>query len=192
MKQKTSDSGKSFRKKHFTARSFLAGSGHFILNIPRLVRAVRSDRVKGQFAEKIMLAVTAVNECRYCTRYHTDMAQETGVDQTTIDHILESDIDAAVNEMERPALVFAQRYAEADGEPGSEAHSELRQAYGSETAADVLGLVRAIYYGNLLGNTFDALTFAVGQLAGRSCGQLSRGNVGAREIVTRLRNSCPI
>lgn len=35
-----------------------------------------------------MFAVTVVNECQYCTRYHTDVARETGIDQTTIDHIL--------------------------------------------------------------------------------------------------------
>lgn len=192
MKEKSQNSEKSFRKKRFTARSFLKSLGHFIQNIPRLVRAVRADRVDDQFAEKIMLAVTAVNECRYCTRYHTDMAQETGVDRATIDYILESDIDAAVNETERPALIFAQQYAEANGDPRSEALSELRAAYGSETANDVLAIVRAIYFGNLTGNTFDALRFAVGQLACRSCARLSREDLGASDILNRLRNSCPI
>ena len=192
MKEKPPNSDKSFRKKRFTARSLPRAIAHFMQNIPGLVRALRADRVDAQFAEKIMLAVTAVNECRYCTRYHTDMAQETGVDQATIDHILESDIDAAVNETERPALVFAQQYAEANGDPHSETLSDLRAAYESETANDVLAFVRAIYFGNLSGNTFDAITFAVGQLAGRSCGQLSREDVGARDILNRLRNSCPI
>lgn len=192
MKEKPQYSDKHFRKKRFTPRSFLNGLGHFIKNLPRLVRAMRADRVDEQFAEKIMLAVTAVNECRYCTRFHTDMAQETGVDQATIDDILDSDIDAAVNETERPALVFAQQYAEADGDPSSEALSELRAAYGSETATDVLAFVRAIYFANLSGNTVDALLFAAGQRARRSCDQLGRGEVFARKLFNRLQNSCPI
>jgi AhpD family alkylhydroperoxidase len=191
MTEQSPNPSESFRKKRFTPHSFLSGVWDFIQNIPRLVRAVRADRVDAQFAEKIMLAVTAVNECRYCTRYHTSMAQETGIDQSTIDLILESDIDTAVDETEKAALVFAQRYAEANGDPPSVALSELRAAYGSETARDVQAFVRAIYFGNLSGNTVDALKFAAARRANRSLAVLSRQCVSARDVFTRLRNACP-
>lgn len=192
MGENTPKPNDTFSKKRFTARSFLKSSGEFIRNIPRLVRAVRADRVDAQFAEKIMLAVTAVNECRYCTRYHTSVAQETGVDQSTIDRILESDIDTAVTETEKPALVFAQRYAEANGAPSTEARSALRAAYGSGTAADVRSFVRAIYFGNLAGNTVDALKFVAARRADRSWDRFSRRCLRARAVLTRLRHTCPI
>ncbi|WP_331456999.1 carboxymuconolactone decarboxylase family protein, partial [Haloferax profundi] len=97
-----------------------------------------------------MLAVTAVNECQYCTRFHTDLALDVGVESEVISDILESDIGAAVGADERPALVFAQRYAETDESPGEEAITELVAEYGPQTAADILAFIRAIYFGNLL------------------------------------------
>lgn len=153
-----------FRKKSFTPSTFLLGVVRFLRNVPALVRARRGGRVSEQFVEKIMLATTAVNECQYCTRFHTDLAREVGVDEETIDAILERDVESAVGDDERTALLFAQRYAETDEEPGADAVAELEAEYGPETAADIRAYVRAIYFGNLLGNSYDALRHRVGNV----------------------------
>ncbi|WP_161991508.1 carboxymuconolactone decarboxylase family protein [Natronorubrum aibiense] len=146
-----------FRKKTFTATSFVVGLGRFLRNLPRLVRAQKANRVDTQFAEKIMLAVTSINECQYCSRYHTDLALEAGMDEETIEQLLERDVDGVVTAAERPALLFAQRYAETNECPGRDAVAELRETYGPETAADIQAFVRTIYFGNLLGNTYDGI-----------------------------------
>ncbi|WP_136718137.1 carboxymuconolactone decarboxylase family protein [Halorientalis salina] len=181
-----------FKKKHYTARSLLAGVGRFVHNVPRLVRAKRADRVSDRFAEKIMLAVTAVNECQYCTRYHTELARETGVDLDTIDHLLESDIEGAVDEGERQALLFAQAYAEANENPGPETVAKLREAYGPAKAADVQAFVRAIYFGNLAGNTYDAVRYAARQHTRRARHCLRDAVATVRDVVERVRDRCPI
>ena len=188
----TGDAAAEFQKKTFTIRSLPIGIGRFIHNIPRLIRAKRADRVSDQFEEKIMLAVTAVNECQYCTRYHTDLAHETGMDQETITQILENDVGAAVDDAEQPALRFAQQYAETDENPGRDARNALRETYGRETAADVLAFVRAIYFGNLLGNTYDAIQFALAQRAhrGRQCLRSVASRIS--RVVERLRERCPV
>jgi len=188
----TGEATAEFQKTTFTIRSLPVGIALFIHNFPRLVRAKRADRVSDQFAEKIMLAVTAVNECQYCTRYHTDLARETGMEQETITQLLEHDIRSAVDDDERPALVFAQQYAETDGNPGRDARNALRETYGPETAADVLAFVRAIYIGNLLGNTYDAIRFALAQRvhAGRQC--LRSASTGISRVVERLRERCRV
>ncbi|RLM56707.1 carboxymuconolactone decarboxylase family protein [Halobellus sp. Atlit-31R] len=192
MTAETDDSPSRFTKKRYTPRTFAAGTVQFVHNLPRLVRAKRADRVSDQFAEKIMLAVTAVNECQYCTRYHTDLAESTGVDEETIDRILESDIDGAVADAERTALLFAQAYAEADEDPDPEAVAELRTEYGPETAADVTAFVRAIYFGNLLGNSYDALKFGARQYARRGRRCLRRTAESTRRAIERLRERCPV
>jgi AhpD family alkylhydroperoxidase len=150
-----------FRKKTFTMSSFYESAIRLGRALPQLARARRADRVDDAFAEKIMLSTTAINECQYCTRLHTSLAHEAGIDQATIDQILESDIEAAVGDAERPALLFAQRYAEADGNPGHDARAALRAAYDPETAADIRAFIHAIYFGNLLGNTYDAVRFSI-------------------------------
>ncbi len=192
MTDETEDTPGRFTKKRFTPRSLLTGTAKSVHNLPDLVRAKRADRVSDQFAEKIMLAVTAVNECQYCTRYHTDLAQETGVDQATIDRILENDVDGAVDDEERTALLFAQAYAEADEDPNPDAVAELRETYGPETAADVLAFVRAIYFGNLLGNSYDALKFGIRRRTRRARRCLRRGAESAQRAVERLRERCPV
>lgn len=181
-----------FQKKTFTIRSLPVGIARFVHNIPQLIRAKRADRVSDQFEEKIMLAVTAVNECQYCTRYHTDLARETGMDQETITQILENDVGAAVDDDEQPALRFAQQYAETDENPGRDAWNALRETYDRKTAADILAFARAIYVGNLLGNTYDAVRFALARRApvGRQC--LRSASTRIRRAVERLRERCPV
>jgi AhpD family alkylhydroperoxidase len=184
--------GGKFRKKTFTLQSLVAGTARFAQNLPRLIRAKRADRVSEPFAEKIMLAVTAVNECRYCTRYHTDLAQETGVDRETITSILENDVDSAVDDDERPALLFAQRYAETNENPGREAVAELQRTYGEDMAGDIQAFIRAIYFGNLLGNTYDGVRFATAQRmeAVRDATQQLSSRISSG--IDRLRERCPI
>jgi AhpD family alkylhydroperoxidase len=183
---------REFRKKTFSPQSLVAGTARFAQNIPRLIRARRADRVSDQFAEKIMLAVTAVNKCQYCTRYHTDLARETGVDRETITSILESDVDSAVDDDERPALLFAQRYAETNENPGREAVAELQRTYGEETAGDIQAFIRAIYFGNLLGNTYDGVRFATARRveAARDATQQLSSRIGYG--IDGLRERCPI
>lgn len=183
---------KDFRKKTFTLQSFVIGTAQFSQNLPRLIRAKRADRVSDPFAEKIMLAVTAVNECQYCTRYHTDLAQETGVNQETITSILENDVESAVDDDERLALLFAQRYAETNENPGREAVAELQRTFGEETAGDIQAFIRAIYFGNLLGNTYDCVRFATARRveAARNATQQLSSRISYG--IARLRERCPI
>lgn len=157
--QREFSDGGGFKKKSFTPLTFLHGVSRFLRNGPALLKAHRTGQVSEQFVEKIMLATTAVNECQYCARFHVDLALECGVDEETIDAIFEQDIQSAVDEGERTALLFAQRYAETDEDPGEEAVAELEAAYGPEMAADIRAYVRAIYVANLLGNSYDALRY---------------------------------
>lgn len=148
-----------FRKKAFTPRSFLREAGRSLRNAPALLRATAAGRVPAQLVEKLMLATTSVNECRYCARVHTEMARRTGVDDETIDALLAGEIERGVAEDERAALLFAQRYAESDGEPGREAVAALEEAYGERMAADVRAYVRAFHVANLTGNSVDRVLF---------------------------------
>ena len=148
-----------FQKRTLSIRSFLASSWWFATNLPRLARATLTSRIDDQFREKILLAVTAANDCRYCARFHTATASLVGVDDETIDRILATDIETAVSDAERPALLFALHYADTDGTPSPELVTALEAAYEPKTAADIVALTRAMHLANLLGNTVDATAY---------------------------------
>jgi AhpD family alkylhydroperoxidase len=145
-----------FMKRIFTMSSLKATVADVFGHMEKLRQASRSDRVSRQFSEKIMLAVTGVNGCRYCAYGHTRAALSMGVPQSELQKILSGEF-GEFPEYEAVALAFAQHYAESACQPDAKALQRFRNYYGSETARDILSYMRMITFGNLYGNTFDAL-----------------------------------
>lgn len=125
------------------------------------LREIRQKRlVSSAFRERLMLAVTAVNQCRYCSYFHARQALKSGVPQQDISNLLAGEIDACPPE-EAPALAYAQHWAESDSKPDPEAADRLRAIYGEDKAVAINVLLRMIRLGNLTGNFFDYLLYKV-------------------------------
>ncbi|WP_157997648.1 carboxymuconolactone decarboxylase family protein [Mycobacteroides stephanolepidis] len=108
--------------------------------------------------ERIMLAVTSVNKCRFCTWRHTELAGAEGIPQEAIADLLRVGADSAyVSENEYPSLAYAVHWAETGGHPRVDLREELYSFYGKEVAIEIEVIIRRIMFGNLTGNTFDAL-----------------------------------
>jgi AhpD family alkylhydroperoxidase len=143
-------------KRVFTIMEFNAGMQEIINHMGDLRRAAHAGRVSKAFAEKIMLVVSRVNGCRYCSYGHNRAALSAGVSETELQNLLSLDLGTfPINEV--VALTFAQHYAEANSQPDPTAWQRVVAYYGEETANDILAYLRIITFGNLLGNTFDAL-----------------------------------
>lgn len=143
----------SFRKRVYTLGSFgadlgyLLSHGHYLL-MPRY-------RIDKAFQERIMLAVTSVNECRYCSWFHKKMAHQAQVPAEQIRALLEKSLAESIPEEEATAITYAFAYAETERNPDR----GIEQKAGAEYGERFLGIylhVRMIYFGNLCGNTFDA------------------------------------
>ncbi|MFA6033813.1 MAG: carboxymuconolactone decarboxylase family protein [Myxococcota bacterium] len=130
------------------------------------VAAFTAGDISPAFRERIMLAVTGENDCRYCAFAHSNLGRAAGLSQLQADMILAGDFEQ-VPEDERPAVEFARRWAESDGEPGSDACQKLVDSYGAQKAAQVEMFCRLIRVGNLSGNTLDSMLFS-----------LSKGKIG--------------
>jgi len=159
-------------KRIYTPRSLLQDFRDILAHSHEFRPAVRGRRISKAFAEKIMLAVTAVNGCRYCSYGHAKTALASGVSQEEVDLLLSGEVGHASPE-EAPALFFAQHYAESDGHPAPEMMQKLVETYGQDKARDILAHIRMITLGNLSGNTFDAL---LSRLRGRPAEGSSLGN----------------
>lgn len=148
--------GRNFDKRIYDLATFRRDIFNVVNHLDDLRTAVGGGRVGKAFSERIMLAVTQVNGCRYCQYGHARAALKAGVSPQEIQSLAEGELGKLPPE-ELVALMFAQHYAETEGNPDAEAWQRLVEIYGLQTARDIMAYIRMIMLGNLLGNTFDAL-----------------------------------
>lgn len=121
-------------------------------------RAMRGELVSLPFRERLMMAVTAVNQCRYCSYYHVKESLAAGLPAEEIRKLKDGIVDDAPEE-ELPALLYAQHWAETDGRPDPALRQKLIDIYGAERAEAIETVLRMIRMGNLWGNTTDYLLY---------------------------------
>ncbi len=144
-----------FNKRSYDFHSFKLAVDDAMLHLDEMKAAYRAGRVSKSFAERIMLAVTQVNGCRYCQYGHARVALKSGVTAKEIQYLQNGELGKLPPD-EFDALMFAQHYAETAGNPDPDAWQRLVSAYGLETAVDIMAYIRMIMIGNLAGNTLDA------------------------------------
>lgn len=117
---------------------------------------MQGELITPAFRERIMLAVTTVNQCRYCSYAHSREALSKGISQGELDE-LGRGVFSGSPPNEVPALLYAQHWAETNGLPEDRLRNKMISTYGENTV-DLMELaMRMIRSGNLLGNTFDYL-----------------------------------
>jgi AhpD family alkylhydroperoxidase len=119
---------------------------------------MRGDLLSPAFRERLMLAVTGVNQCRYCLYGHTRQALKLGISQEELRELCLGTFDQSPSE-ELPALLYAQHWAETGGAVDAEARECLQDTYGVQKAQSIEISLRLIQMGNLLGNTFDYVIY---------------------------------
>lgn len=158
----------TYPKRRFENVAEIAGEIAFLVRHRDLVAELATGRgqISPEFRERIMLAVTSVNVCRYCSFMHTLLARKEGLPSEEVRELLEGAVGPAPDE-ETEALLFAQHWAETRGVPELEARQKLVDTYGEDKARAIEVAIRAIMFGNYTGNTLDALLFTLsrGRLA---------------------------
>lgn len=132
-----------------------------------LKRARQGDLISAAFRERLMMVVTEVNGCRYCSYYHAKQALNAGIQPEELEQLLRGHLPEACPAEEIQALLYAQHWAEQNGQPDPQIAAKLTAAYGQEKADAICLLLRMIRVGNLLGNTGDYIIY-----------QLSFGRLG--------------
>jgi len=161
------------RKKVFNRRFYHSLSAFFrdlgaIIARWRDMRALmRGEIVDGAFRERLMLTVTVVNGCRYCSWAHARQALVTGITGDEVRSLLTGEVgDSPAAEL--PALLYAQHWAESGGRPEAAVRARLFETYSEETVQAIELSLRTIQWGNLSGNTFDYILYRLsfGRLGG--------------------------
>jgi AhpD family alkylhydroperoxidase len=130
-------------------------------NRATLKTAIRGELVSEQFRERLMLIVTQVNGCRYCSYFHAKEALKAGISMDELDFLLAGAIPADAPQEEIPALLYAQHWAEANSHPDPAARQKIVDTYGIEKTAAIEIILRMIRVGNLSGNFWDYILHQV-------------------------------
>jgi len=148
-------------------RRFYHRPGHLFQDLREMWRDRRKVRavMKGEaldpaFRERLMLAVTEVNGCRYCHYAHARLALTAGLSESDVAELATGSLGGSPPE-QVPALLYAQHWAEAEAHPDPDARRRILEAYGPEQTEAVETALRVIRIGNLAGNTWDYLLYRV-------------------------------
>jgi len=150
---------KSFRRRVYHNLAEFRADLSWMRQRRRLIRRALRELISPAFRERLMLVVTEVNGCRYCSYYHAREALKSGLSAAELQAFLVGAIPAETPPDEYLALVYAQHWAETDAQPDREAVQKLIESYGEEKAAAIDIVLRMIRVGNLLGNTADYLLY---------------------------------
>lgn len=147
----------AFDRKIYTASLLFRDTGFLIWNIPQIFAVSRSETISKAFMEKIMNVTTAVNGCTYCSWFHAKQAINCGISEDEIRNMMNLQFHADATAFELMALLYAQHYAETNRKPDAEMTQKLLDTYGEKNAKDIRLVIRMIFFGNLYGNTWDAV-----------------------------------
>ena len=139
-----------------------------LLKLRKELRGIlKGKTISDAFRERLILAVTAVNKCRYCAFVHTRAALASGVPKEEMDGLFSGEFADAPEE-ERVALLYAQHWAETRGCPDAETVMRLNETYPPEIVSAINSTLLFINLNNLFGNTVDWLlhTITFGALGG--------------------------
>lgn len=120
------------------------------------IRAVMRGGIDPAFRERLMLAVTGVNDCRYCSYAHARMALTAGLSPDDVAGLSKGEFAGAPAE-QVPALLYAQHWADTHASPDPEVRRELIRSHGVGKVRDIELLLHLIRTANLMGNSFDYL-----------------------------------
>jgi AhpD family alkylhydroperoxidase len=145
-----------FKRRYFhSPYGFLASLASIIAHLSGLPGFIRG-RVDMAFRQRLWLAVTSVNDCRYCAWLHSNLALQSGVAAEEVNALSSGGITDSPAE-QRPALLYGMHWAEQDGRADPEARARLLEVYGKQTARVIELILSVIRFCNLTASTWDLL-----------------------------------
>jgi AhpD family alkylhydroperoxidase len=152
---------KKFHRRFYAHLGEFSEDFRYMLTHRSLIRRAMRELIPVDFRERLMMIVTEVNGCRYCSYYHAKQALSSGVPAAQLRELLAGSVPQDAPAEELPALLYAQHWADSNAQATPTASQHLREVYGDEKTEAILIILRMIRIGNLLGNTADYWLFAL-------------------------------
>lgn len=147
---------KTFAKRTFTLPLLLRSFGSFVLYTPFRLIALVKPATSRSLREKVIIAVTSVNDCRWCSWLHTGIALKHGVNLDELKSLLGSGTFGTDAEREATAILFAQHFADTCRHPTPAGRLALAKQFTRYQRLEIMAWIHFIYFTNLSGNSADA------------------------------------
>lgn len=153
------ESDRSVPRRTLTPANILKTIANCAISLPIIIRSAFRPKTSKTLREKVMLGVTAINNCRYCAWGHSHWAVSQGIPLEEVNQILSNQADSlkASDPAEAAAILFGQHYAEHLNEIDPDSVKNLRNYFSQAEVREILGYVYFITFTNLSGNTVDVL-----------------------------------
>ncbi len=150
---------REIEKRTFTPDNIVTIVYNMVFGFPAIIRSIFSPRTSKSLREKVMLGVTAINDCRYCAWGHSHWAMINGVTLEEVNQILSGQDDdlLAKDPAEAAAILFGQHYAENLNEIDPDSVKNLRTYFTKAQIREIVAYVYFITFTNLSGNTVDVV-----------------------------------
>ena len=150
-----------FKRRTYHSAAEWAADLRALLSRRREIRALmHSPEIDAAFRERLMLVVTEVNGCRYCSYAHARQALAEGISPAEIEALGQGALAGSPPD-QAPALLYAQHWAESDGQTDPAARAQVVARYGEQATRQIELALRMIRMGNLMGNTWDYVLYRV-------------------------------
>lgn len=151
-----------FRKRTYTAQQFIRDGAALAAEGPKLAQVYLLRGVAPRLRERVWLAVSGVNHCRYCLFVHGAWARQAGVGDREVE-VLEHGRPDPDAQSDEAAVTFMQAWAERDfrGAP-VEVAAWFEDVFPPPMRDKLGAIARLANFSNRTGNTFDALLSRAG------------------------------
>ena len=130
----------------------------FVAHSDAFVEAQLNPVISKPFGESVSLAISQVNGCKLCSYTHAKNALKAGMSEEEVAFLMSGDGFKNAPQDQLEALLFAQHYADTNGDPDAEAKQKLVDTYGEEKTKDIMSHILMMTLTNLHGNVMEAFT----------------------------------
>ncbi|MBK9520048.1 MAG: carboxymuconolactone decarboxylase family protein [Rhodocyclaceae bacterium] len=146
-----------FRKRTITTRQLIGDVLSLTPNAGIIYRVWLKHEIDPGFREELMLAVSELNQCRYCTWAHHEWAQMVGVSDDELAHIEQLD-PTGFNRKKWLAISYVRALVAASFRPIDEVLvGEMKANYSAQEIKEIDIVARIMDIANRSANTWDAL-----------------------------------
>ena len=145
------------RKRTIGTFSFFTGILSVAVQVPTMYKIWQKHEIEAGFREELMLAVSKLNDCKYCAWGHHEWAHAAGVPEEELDHIEHGDLEG-IERAKRVAIAYVVSLVLSDfKDVPDELEEEMQANYTENEIKEVELVAKIMDLANRGANTWDAM-----------------------------------